>query len=347
MNLNIVNSKGFWEFGWVRHPEAQSRIVNVLEKSGFQVNVFEVDNAIKLNQLMERINPDDLVWTNAYHIYADNETNRQLWLNELMEKRGFKIIGSNSQTLSHVLHKEVCQQILKDHKVSIPSFVSVSNQNLSSIDQLIKEQQITFPAIVKPSATAGSMGIHVVNSIDEARIIAQKVIADHAAKAIIESFLQGPDITVGILYDGNEYYFMPTYYEKLGVPAGQNYVMERSVRLAPWTNRRLRLVTDEKILKVIHETVPKAFEALNIRDITRMDGRLNDAGEFCIFDVNGLPGLGGPEGVTAKQSNAVFPQITEDESFELLINTIVYCAAKRNRVGVPSKIEEHNFFALS
>lgn len=50
-------------------------------------------------------------------------------------------------------------------------------------------------------------------------------------------------------------------------------------------------MTDNNILTQLESEIPKIVEAMCIRDITRVDGRLDEKVKLKYFDINCFPGL--------------------------------------------------------
>ena len=106
-------------------------------------------------------------------------------------------------------------------------------------------------------------------------------------------------------------------------------------------------VEDPELLREIEDTLAKVWKALDIKDVFRLDGRLDKDGRFRVFDVNGFPALTHKKSATPVLCETCFPNFATDEVYQMLANTIVFCAAQRQGIEVPFALSESNFYSAS
>ncbi len=345
MKILIISSKGHWVHGWFTSPSDLRIGVEVLKKAGFEVLTTEVEDLAQLNSTLDKISSDTLIWANAYFV---NDGEKLVWLNDCIEARNLPYVGSNAQTLKDVLKKGQCQSILKNHQIPIPDFCITGWHNILEIEDLIFENNIKIPCVLKPTTESGSIGVCKADNLDEAREHAYQILQDFPkSNVIIEDFLPSDDITCGYLEMGHSVLLLPTSYIVKSA-SGKNNILQRKERLRAWDDKDKMQppVKDASILEQLKVEVPLIAKVLNIQGITRIDGRLDINGTLCFFDVNGLPALCFPEGVMVKQCFSCFPDYAKMEVYTGLLHTIVHNALMRNSFVVPRAAREHNLFTM-
>lgn len=351
MKITIINSKGHWKNGWVSSETDLQSLIASLERNNCIVNTFEVDSVASLENLLQDIDKDTLLLPNAYYVDQQKGSEETVWMVDIIEAHNLPFIGSNSHTLQNVLQKDVCQAILQQHQVPIPVFTTLTPSDFGNEHSILEASALTYPAIIKLTAESGSMGIDdtsIVHNQQEAVAQIQKMLQQYQQNVIVEEFLASNDITISYLQGPNgEAKLLTTWYLVTNKP-GVNAVLGHKERFMLWGGvKQMAEVKDENILQQVEAIVPKICHILNIKDITRIDGRLDQQGQLRIFDVNGFPALSFPESVGVHQIISCFPEYEPADLFDALINTMVLSAASRYQMPVTKKIQQHNFFTLN
>lgn len=341
MRVLIINSDGYQDMGFVTEAAAEASLVDALRRAEVDVEVTRVASVEALEAALDGLPGDTLVWPNAYHVGPDARS-----LQAVIEARGLPIVGSPAPTLELVLHKERCQARLAAAGVPVPPFAVVTRADLDAVATAARS--LRFPIIVKPTATAGSLGIDrrsVVDTIDAAAAAVARVLDEHGPPALLEEYLPSNDITFAVFLRGDARRVVATWYEMTDRPPGST-VLERCDRLRAWGGpKRMRLVEDPALLDEISALAPRVCEALGVRDFTRIDGRRDRDGRLRVFDVNGLPALDFPESAIVRQAIVACAPEGERRAFDRLIRTIVACAAHRCGLRAPPAIERDALFA--
>lgn len=347
--IQIINSKDHWAAGWFGKLERiQCVIDTVLKKAEFEVKVDEVSSVSELGSLLDKLPEDTLVWTNAY--YVDNEKGGTVWLNESVEKRNIPLIGSSAETLENALKKDICQSILQKHDIPIPGFAVLASADADKVEQFLMDCEIDYPIVLKPTATCLSLGVCLVKNHAEAVEKAQQILIDFPKSNLIaEEFLPNNDITCGYLELGDDVLLMPTHYSYKNKP-GKDHIYNFEDRLIIENeNRQRSIVTEKSIRSQLEVMMPRMVQSLDIRDITRIDGRPDENGTLRYFDVNGFPGLSfkGVISDMVAASFLFFPTYSQETVYQALINTVVANALMRNNLAVPEILTTHNLFMLA
>ncbi|MGH1336088.1 MAG: hypothetical protein ACRBFS_08165 [Aureispira sp.] len=350
MKITLINSKGHWKNGWVSSEADLQSLIESLERNSFIVEVFEVNSLHSLETILQNIGNNTLILPNAYYVDRYQGSKETVWIVDIIEKYNLPFIGSDSITLQNVLQKHICQSILQKHGIPIPKFAVVSPLEIGNEKAILDSSELTYPAIIKLTAESGSMGMDdksLVQNQKEAIVQIRTMMQQYQEGVIIEEFLPSNDLTVSYLQGSNGKPKLLTTWYLVSDKPGVTSIMGHKERFMPWGGvKKMIPVKDKHILEQVEELIPKVCEILKIKDITRIDGRLDKNGRLRIFDVNGFPALCFPESVGVQQVISCFPDYDDYYIFDTLINTIVLSAANRYTMTVPDSVNSNNFFTL-
>jgi D-alanine-D-alanine ligase-like ATP-grasp enzyme len=346
MKIKIISSKGHWRNGWLTTPQELQRAVDILTQAGVEVTSVEVSNVTQLEYELDNVDSQTMIWSNAY--YVNNGTEKAVWLNDYVQARNLPLVGSSAQTLRNVMQKNDCQQILGKANLPIPAHAVLTRANLDEISTILEQSEVEFPMVLKPTAEAGSVGVTLVKTMEEAVAKTQQILAEFPLSQVIaENFLPSEDITCGFLRLGDQVMLLATKYLVKSVPSKDN-IMSRKERLQEWDehDKVQPHVTEPEILTQLQRYIPQIIEVLKVEDISRIDGRLDATGQLRFFDVNGLPALDFPESAMNNQCFNCFPDYSKEEVSKALIHTIVYNALLRYGMDVPQAFKDLNMFTM-
>jgi D-alanine-D-alanine ligase len=153
--------------------------------------------------------------------------------------------------------------------------------------------KLPFPVIVKPAWEGSSKGIRgtcVVDSAAELRAAIQRLASDYSQPVLIEEFIDGDELTVGIL--GNQ---PPRVLGVMGIiPRVPIDRFVYSLEVKRDFRRQVQYHCPPKLPQATLQAVECAalttFRALGCRDVARIDFRLR-AGIPYFLEANPLPGL--------------------------------------------------------
>ena len=345
MNILIINSTGHWMNGWATEPKSLEIIIKVLEKASLEVQSVEVSSLEQLEQILAKTSSDTLVWVNAYWINVGGE--KLDWLNTYVENHELPIAGQNQKTLEELLRKDACQSALMKANIPIPSNLVIRKEEMANAAELISNENMDFPIVVKPANESRSSGVKIVENLVAAVSYVEFIFDKYPeGNVIIEEFLSGDDITCGYIELDGQALLLPSYQVVEGMDC-KNEVYGEEHYLLPASAIQHICVKDESILNQLKTFIPRIVDVFNIRSVTRIDSRPNEHGLLRFFDTNGMPGLNFPASAIIKQCHNHFPNYSIDYVFECLINTIVLDKLITYNLEIPNSLKEHNLFELS
>lgn len=214
---------------------------------------------------------------------------REAHVPALLEMLGIPYVGSDPLTLCVTLDKPVAKRLVASEGLPTPRFRTVRpGEELRDLD-------LTYPVIVKPACEGSSKGVRLASraaSLRAAREMAAFVTGTYGQEAIVEEFVAGPEVTVGILGNGNARVVgvMEIRPKKM---ANEEFVYSLEVK-RDWENQVEYLCPPSlppETIAGIERCALAAYRVLGCRDFGRIDFRVDAGGVPQFLECNPLPGL--------------------------------------------------------
>jgi len=227
----------------------------------------------------------------------NNEATKELHVPALLEMLDLKYTGGDPQCLAYCYDKSLVRGLAAELDVPVPAAFTVMPEDTAFISLPLE-----FPLIVKPNFGDSSVGITVasvctdVNQLEQA-IAHVRQIVGFDEPVLVEQFLTGKDISVGIIGNPPDAYQMLPVIEEdySAIPEGMPRICGYE---AKWDEESIYF---KGIKSIVAELPPeterflvasciKLFERLGCRDYARFDWRLDANGTPRLLEVNPNPG---------------------------------------------------------
>ena len=202
-------------------------------------------------------------------------------LQKIMEERGLCYTHSDSLASKKAIDKIAAKICFQMAGVKTPSSIRFADS--ISIEQV--QMQIDCPAgryVVKPVGHGSSVGVDIVDSVEEAIIqccINKTISNDY----MIEQFIPGREITVGIL-NGRALPILEIRPKVGFYDYHAKYVDDKTEYL-------FDTITDRALVDKISADAIKCFDCLGCRHAARVDFILADDGTAYALEINTIPGM--------------------------------------------------------
>ena len=195
----------------------------------------------------------------------------------VFEKVGLPYTGSNKLGSRLAMDKNMAKKIFCASEVPTPKWLMAP----ASID--IVDDQLGFPVIVKPNSQGSTVGLTLVKKTDDLQL-AITVASEFDNEVMVERYISGRELTVGIL-DG----------ETLAVgeiiPA-EGDIFDYAAKYQVGAAQEIfPAIINQDIEKKIRKMALLAHKALKLGTYSRVDFRMDSAGDLWVLEVNTLPGL--------------------------------------------------------
>jgi len=200
-------------------------------------------------------------------------------LQRILEKRGLTFCGSDSAASARAMDKVVAKRYFAEAGVPTPRCDVVRRSRIRDIAAAWRP-----PVVVKPVSQGSSIDCHVVGQGCELALRLHELV-DKYGSCLIEDYIDGPELTVGILGD------RPLPVCEIRTPrAFYDYQ-------AKYTDDRTQYLFEEiglpaACLETVAAQSLAAHRALGCRDFSRVDWRVDARTNqpYCL-EVNTIPGF--------------------------------------------------------
>jgi D-alanine-D-alanine ligase len=280
-------------------------IAEALRGGGHRVTFLEGD--VTLYDRLRQVQPD-ICFNICEGHFGDS---REAHVPAILEMLRIPYTGSQVLTLALSLDKPMTKRVLSYHDLPTPPF-----QVFERPDEPLNPD-MRFPLFVKPSRQGTGMGItpqSIVHDEAEMRAQVRHTLEGYQEPALVERFIAGPDITVGMvgnlappvawrLPEDEEaprvqrgLRFFPPLEIDLGRYARQEagiYTKHAKVELADKLNYICPARLDPEQVEELNWLAAATFRVTGCLDVARVDFRLDraDGDRPYILEVNPLPGL--------------------------------------------------------
>nr|WP_300004290.1 ATP-grasp domain-containing protein [Tissierella sp.] len=229
-----------------------------------------------------------------------------------------------SKPLGHALayNKVYTSKILKGSGIPTPDFTYVNSlEELESID-------MDFPLFIKPSDEGSSRGIYqdsVVYDKESMEKVVGKCLKRYNPPVLIMEYIEGREFTVGLIKNGER--VLPILeVDFSALPEGLKHINSFEVKneYQDHVIYHIPANIDRALKETIEKTVKDAFEALDLKDYSRIDIIVRKGVPY-IIEVNSLPGL-------EKGYSDICKMAEKEFSYEELIFNIIDSAKMRYKI---------------
>lgn len=219
----------------------------------------------------------------------------------MLEVLGIPYTGSGVLASALAMDKEASKKIFLYHKIPVPPFV-VLQRSEKKIKSLIN---FPLPWVVKPATEGSSVGVSIVREDRKIRPAFKKALS-LSNRVIIEKYIQGKEVHIGILNGG--------VLGGVEVRPSLEFYNYEAKYTAGMTEYILPPEIKSRVYKRAKEAALNAHIALGCGGATRVDLKINTKGNPYVLEVNTIPGMTEMSLLPkiAKQSGMDFPGLIEE-----------------------------------
>ena len=191
---------------------------------------------------------------------------------------------SDGLVFTITLHKGMTKHVVRDLGIPTPGFAVVSN------DADAERVRLPFPLFVKPVAGGSSMGVSAASYVEDQNALVascQDIIRKFRQPALVEAFLPGRELTVGIVGTGSRARVlgvMEVIFTPDAEAHGYSYANKKQV------HARYQIASDSAAEDAA-DVALRVWNGLGCRDGGRVDCRCDAQGRAQFLEVNPLAGL--------------------------------------------------------
>jgi D-alanine-D-alanine ligase len=310
------------------NDEVEYQVARTLAERGHQVRLLGFRNNLEALIAGLRAEPFDVVF-NLSERYRDVSA-LDYAVAGVLEMLGAPFTGSGATGLILARHKALTKMVLQHHGVRTPHFIEIPMGR-----PVNRPSDLRYPLIVKPLDEDASVGIAQASVVRDDQALAERVAFVHdkvKTAAIVEEFIAGREIYVGVLGNGDPRALPPIeMLFKDDVPVEQRIATFKvkwssKYRQTRGISNRVAKELDKDVLEALADVAVRSYRAAGLRDYGRVDVRLAHDNEIYVVEANPNPYLAQGEDLADAAEAAGY-------SYADLLEAIVEWAIKR---GTPS-----------
>jgi len=263
------------------------RVMNALRTHGHEVRAFEGDGSLvsELKQFIPPLKdgrPGGLAFNMAYGIQGEC---RYTHVPAVLEMAGVPYTGSAPLGHALSLDKVIAKQLLVQTGLPTPAFRVLSDPREDA-------RGLRYPLIVKPRHESTSFGVRIVHDREALADAVQNIIAEYHQQALVEEYIDGREVNIGILGNHPLEVFTPVELD----------FGERECRIETWADK-FHKTTDEpqkrcpaplgdSLVLELQRIAEATFKATHCRDYARIDVRIDTEGRPYVLEINSMASLG-------------------------------------------------------
>ena len=202
-------------------------------------------------------------------------------LQQILEDKSLLYTGSGPKASRLAFDKMASKKAFAEAGVATPAAIEFNHD--TDIRQAEKQlQQFADTYVIKPIRQGSSVGISIVTDPREAIAAARKVLSEFG-DCMIEKFVPGREITVGILCGRP----LPI----IEVRSKTGFYDYQAKYIDEQTDFLLDTIRDPALVAEINQAALDCFDALGCRHFARVDFILDDDEIACTLEVNTIPGF--------------------------------------------------------
>ena len=197
-------------------------------------------------------------------------------IQNLLELAGVKYTGSGPLGSALALDKDISKRLFLVSEVLTAAWL------MAPVTTELVDLELDWPVVVKPSREGSTVGLTVVREAAGLSAAIREA-AQYDAEVMVEAFVPGRELTVGILGD-----------EALAVGEiiPRHDLFDYECKYTPGMSEEIFPARIPEMLAVeARDMALRAHQALKLRGYSRVDFRLTDEGELFCLEVNTLPGM--------------------------------------------------------
>jgi D-alanine-D-alanine ligase len=259
------------------------RVADALRRSGVEATLRDVDAS--LLGTLEEDRPD------AVFIALHGASGEDGSLRGVLDLLGIPYVGASADAARVAWDKAAAKAVLRDLGLPTPDWIALPHETFRELGaQALLERIVAkmgLPLMVKPAEGGSGLGAQAVTSFDELPS-AMVGCFGYCDTALIERFAAGADVAISVL----ESALGPSALPAVEIVPADGGVYDYSARYtAGTTTWHAPARLDPEVAERAAEIAVAVHEALDLRDLSRVDLLVDETGDLQVLEVAVSPGL--------------------------------------------------------
>ncbi len=200
-------------------------------------------------------------------------------LQEILEKRGLKFVGSSSKASRIGIDKAATKRVWEAAGLPTPVYEVLARDDDAPG---ASAKRIAAPCVVKAIDSGSSIDVFICKTSDAAKTAVEAIFSRHR-RALVEQYIEGPELTVGLLEE------QPLAPIRI-VPKREFFDYEAKYKASD-TEHRFDTGLPPETVERCRDLARQANAAVGARDLARIDIMLDHRHNPYLLEINTLPGF--------------------------------------------------------
>ena len=255
--------------------------VHILENKWVLVDDAAKEYPINKHDFSSEINGEKITFDCVFNAIHGNpgENGTILAYLELLK---IKHTSAPFYQMALTFNKRDCLSVVKPYGIKIATSYYLDKGDTINVDAIVKK--VGLPCFVKPNNAGSSFGISKVKTKEEMIPAIEKAYKEDS-QILIEAFLDGSEITIGVLNYNNEIKVLP-----MTEIVTENDFFDYEAKYLGASEEITPARISDEIHKKLEKTAMKVYKSLNMSGFTRSEFIMVN-GEPYFLEMNTVPGL--------------------------------------------------------
>lgn len=244
-------------------------VYDALKREGCNVEWLELGGEDAEKAL--RSIPFDIAFIALHGRFGEDGT-----IQKILERMSIPYTGSGVMASRLALDKIASRRIFKKCRIPVPEYKVLNGRSIR------EPEGFSWPVVVKPQNEGSSIGLSLARNTREFKRACENAFK-YSNKIIMERYIKGREITVGVLGDR----VLPVVEI---IPKRVFYDFHAKYKDVR-TEYKVPAPLPKPLYKKAQNLGLAAHNALNCRDFSRVDMRLGEDNGIYVLEVNSIPGL--------------------------------------------------------
>lgn len=257
------------------------RVANALTQTGHEVRIIDLDAHVLAD--IEDFEPD-VIWPLVHGSVGEDGS-----LQTLLETTGIPYVGTGAPQALIASNKPTAKALVASSGWATPGWTTLPQtffRQVGASQVLSALGSFAFPAVVKPADGGSALGISVAHTVDDLRSAMVDAFA-YGERVMVEEYVSGTDVAVSVIDLGDGPAALPPVEivtDRGPYDYAARYTTDETQYFVPAR-------FDEEILTDIQFAALDIHRVLGLRDLSRIDFVVDEAGTPWFIDANVVPGM--------------------------------------------------------
>jgi D-alanine-D-alanine ligase len=253
-------------------------VEKALDSRKFDVKKY--DPATDLKALVADAGRIDFAFILLHGLFGEDGT-----VQGLLDLLGIPYQGSGVLGSALAMDKNLAKEMYRLHDLPVAGWEMVDIHKNASAAKIV--ERLGLPLVVKPVCQGSSIGMTIART-ETALADGIKTAFEHDSRVMVEQFVAGREITVGVL--GND---DPVALPLIEIIPGDGYTFfDYNAKYMPGASKEIcPAPLDADLTARAKRYGVAAHKALQLRGYSRTDMILSDQGRFYLLETNTIPGM--------------------------------------------------------